>query len=463
MKKIFIFLFLFSLFSDIFAISFNQDINIKLDNYLNEIVQAYKIPGLAFVLTDSDNTIFSNTYGQFENENQQIFIGSESKSFTALSIMQLEEKGLINLDDDFTNYLSEYNFDKKVSIRNLLNQTSGFDNHAKLINFKMTESYGSYEYANVNYDLLGKIIEVVSGLSYDDYISENIFIPLGMTHSVANTKKAKNSPYLLKGNRNWFGFFVQGDADYPTERSWFFEPAGYIASSLSDYSKYLRMYLKKGLSQNNERIIKEENINRMWFESVNVYKESNQRYGMGFFSDIFMDNEVVYHPGQVENSITYMMIFPKKKIAFSFMINASDEFGTNQLVQTALKDIYLIISGNDFGKVSHSLFFIRHLLLNLLYILIISIGAFVLFKSIKIKKRNLIFQIIFCIFGYLIYPLFLLYCSQLFFLTPLWTVKLFVPDLFFVIVTSIILCCCGVILRIINFFYISYKNRRRNK
>ena len=269
MKKFFV-IFLLSFFSfGVFAIDCT-----KIDDYLTSVVKANHIPGMAFILTDADETLFCKTYGQCTNENQQFFIGSESKSFTALCTMQLVEKGLINLDDDISKYLPELKFDKPVTVKSLLNQTSGFGNTMRLSDIKITKSYGKYEYSNLNYDLLGKIIEKASKMSYEEYIQKNVFEPLSMKNSIANTQKVKNDGKLLLGNRNYFGFFVQGDADYPKENSWFHESAGFIATTPSDHGKYLRMFLNGGLSDNNNQIIQKESINKMWFDNVEISKKA---------------------------------------------------------------------------------------------------------------------------------------------------------------------------------------------
>ena len=131
-----------------------QDCVPQFDSYLAEIVRAYHIPGMAFFISDPEKTLFSKCVGQCRGMDRQFFIGSMSKSYTALCIMQLAEKGLVNLDEDISAYLPAYAFAKKVSVRSLLNQTSGFDTHMKLHNAKLTKSYGSYEYANVNCGLL---------------------------------------------------------------------------------------------------------------------------------------------------------------------------------------------------------------------------------------------------------------------------------------------------------------------
>ncbi len=449
MRKFIGALILMILCEGLFAVDYKAVDYGRLDEYLDKAVKAYHIPGLAFLLTDSDNTLFSNTYGQFTDENRQIFIGSESKSFTALCIMQLEEKGLLSLDDDFTKYLPQYHFEKKVTIRALLNQTSGFDNHAKLVNFKITETYGSYEYANVNYDLLGMIVEAVSGMPYAEYLRTNVLEPLGMDNTFGDCLVAKERSNKLLGNRNWFGFFVKSDALYPGKKAWFHEPAGYIASTPADYGKYLRMYLNEGVSENGERILSETGIRRMWYENVPIY-DSAARYGMGFNCEQYDSTDMIYHGGQVENSITYMVIFPKKNIAMNFMVNSSDEFGVNNLMQDVAVSVLSFLAGGDFNEVQPKSYFKIHLILDILFLLLILLAVLVLILSLKRKPENKIAKVVFAVIGYVVYPLFLLYGAELTFQTPLWTVKNFVPDLYCVIILSVILCELGAVVRILR-------------
>ena len=118
MKKLF-FLFLLALFvicSATGAPVLSDTQFAHFDAYLLEITQAYHIPGMAFFITDPEKTLFSRTYGQCNSMEQQFFIGSMSKSYTALCIMQLVEKGFINLDKDISSYLPEYKFSKEITI-----------------------------------------------------------------------------------------------------------------------------------------------------------------------------------------------------------------------------------------------------------------------------------------------------------------------------------------------------------
>lgn len=425
----------------------------QFDAYLGEIVEAYHIPGMAFFVTTPEETIFERNYDQCTSLDQQFFIGSMSKSYTALCVMQLVEKGLINLDEDISTYLPDYKFPKKISVLSLLNHTSGFDTHAKLFNAKITGSYGRYEYANVNYDLLGKIIETVSGKSYEDYVQQNVFAPLGMADSKAKAQALKGSPKFLNGNRNYFGFFKQGKPSYPTAKSWFHEPAGYIASTPHDHAKYLRMYLNGGLSEHDERIIKKETIDSMWYENVPLNEDSNVFYGKGWNYTKMNGLKLVFHGGQVETGITYMFILPEEQLAVCFMLNGNDEFVTNSLMDNAIWNSLAIIKGEPTKEISHSAYIVRHALYDALYLLVFALSLFILIKAIKTKDGTKpagtakVKAVIFNAAAYILWPLLLLSFTKLFVDTPLWVVRQFVPDLYFVILLSAAMALTGGIIK----------------
>ena len=445
MKRIFLILLLAVLGS----VSFAAERFEKIEKYLDEVIDAYHVPGMAVFLTSPEETLFEKTYGQCSSLNQQFYIGSMSKSYTALCLMQLVEKGLVKLDDDISVYLPEYKFSKPVTVLALLNQVTGFDTHAKLHNVKLKDSYGKYEYANVNYDLLGKIVEAASGQTYEDYIQQNVFGPLGMEDSRANAWAVKDSPKLLLGNRNYFGFFKRGKAVFPTEKSWFHEPAGYIASTPNDHAKYLRMYLNEGKTgaaetsyNSDNQIISAKGINTMWYKNVDENDSHfDAYYGMGWNYMNWQGQPILFHGGQVENGITFQYILPDNKLAVCFMINASDYLVMNNLMNNVIFDTVAILNGKEPGKINHKIWFLLHLGLNAVYILLIGLSVFFL---IKVRKPVL------CLVCFIGWPLLLLTFTRLFLNTPLWVVRLFVPDLWGIIIAGALVSFSGVLVKVIQ-------------
>ena len=251
------------------------------DKQIAEDIEKYHIPAMAVAVVDKDSVLFENTYGNCENADLPFIIGSMSKSFTAIAIMQLYEQRKIELESPIDEYIDtskwfEENTDhSRITVKDLLHHTSGITTYQTFGSLKSTEQYGSYEYANANYGLLGLIIEAVSGMSYEQYIEQNIFEPIGMSHSAASLEKSKDNG-LIDGYRNYFGIPVAGEPDYPEEihdGTWTNIPAGYLSSSASDMEKYLQMYLRGG-----ENIVSSESVDRMFYE--NVSEGNGSYYGM---------------------------------------------------------------------------------------------------------------------------------------------------------------------------------------
>jgi hypothetical protein len=117
---------------------------------------------------------------------------------------------MVALDTPAVAYLPERTQLADVTVRELLNHTSGFGTNQRLKNFKVGQHRCSFEYANVNYSLLGEIIEQVSGDSYADYLQKHILDPLGMTHTYCDLAAAQ-ADGLVPGHRNWFGFNIAQD------------------------------------------------------------------------------------------------------------------------------------------------------------------------------------------------------------------------------------------------------------
>ena len=196
-----------------------------IDSRLKKEIRELHIPGMAIAIVNYKEVLFSETYGNCDNLDTPFIIGSLSKSFTALAVMQLVEEEKVDLDTKISDYIdtSAYFINAsdgdRITIRQLLNQTSGLGTYQRFGNAKITESYGQHQYANINYGLLGEIIEAVSGISYSEYMDKNIFSPLSMSHTAATLIQSKENG-LITGYRNYFGLPIAGEPDYPDKYSW---------------------------------------------------------------------------------------------------------------------------------------------------------------------------------------------------------------------------------------------------
>lgn len=133
-----------------------------IDQYLQKEATEAHIPGMSVVIVDKDKVLFSNTYGNCNSIDAPFIIGSNSKSFTATAIMQLVEQDRIDMDEPIVKYLSSASEGDKITVRQLLNHTSGISCYDTQDNYKISTKQGTHVYANANYGLLGQIIETVS-------------------------------------------------------------------------------------------------------------------------------------------------------------------------------------------------------------------------------------------------------------------------------------------------------------
>ncbi|GAB6110229.1 serine hydrolase domain-containing protein [Fusibacter bizertensis] len=310
----------------------------RIDQIIKEEMQAMKIPGLSVAIVSGTDTIYLKGFGKTNDvggkvtEKTAFIIGSSSKSFTAMAIMQLSEAGLLNIDDPVIKYLSDFKMVKnaeEVTIRQLLDHTSGFSTYEgmkifninaggslsqftkKLSRFRLSRKPGaSYEYSNLNFVLLGAIVEAVSGMPYETYINNKIFEPLDMKCSFAEHQKALNYG-LEKGYQPVLGVLRQTDYDFHPE----IIPAGYIVSCAEDMAKYLIANLNGGC-YNDSRILSENGVQRLHTKS----STASDHYGLGWFDY----DELVHHGGSAENYHANMMLLPSKGLGIAILYNIND-------------------------------------------------------------------------------------------------------------------------------------------
>ncbi len=241
-----------------------------IENLYKEYAEKNHYPGLVFGLVVDDRLVFSGGtgYSDVENKipvnNKSMFrIASMTKSFTALAILKLRDEGKLDLDDPVELYIPEMNGIKYlttdaplITIEHLLTHTEGFpqddiwgdrqlsDTDEELINLiKNGISFSSipgiaFEYSNLGFAILGKIITIISGMPYQKYITENILKPLEMNDT---EWEYKNIPV----NHLAFGYRRLNDKfnEQPLLGNGSFGAMGGLISSIDDFSKYLQLHL----------------------------------------------------------------------------------------------------------------------------------------------------------------------------------------------------------------------------
>ena len=317
---------------------------------LAEQLEAAGIPGGALVTTTPDGDVRARGVGTTGDgdpvtDRTAFVIGSTTKSFTSLAVLQQVDAGAVDLDAPVTQYVPELRLAAgepvgEITVRHLLQHTSGLDDLAggpvlrsavdgsaldavaELRDARLSSSPGeTWSYANVNYVLAGLVVERTSGMTYADYVQQRILDPLRMsdTHVLAH-------PDVAPGHRYWFGFPV---ASGPVQRSGVVA-AGYVASSARDLGRYLTMCLRDGLAADGTRVVSAEGVRTLTAPGPKAHlgpwaDGGVARYAMGWMVGGPWAEQAVFHPGNAPDSSAMIALFPGRDLAAAVLVPASHE------------------------------------------------------------------------------------------------------------------------------------------
>lgn len=333
----------------------------EINDFCERIVSKYQIPGFAIGLAKNGEPYWDKGFG-FRNADKQLpvtadtvyGIGSITKSFTCVAIMQLQEQGKLSVHDPVVKYIPEFKtpedeHTKKVTIHHLMTHTPGLPplptlyaamkdsmandpkiegqeeptNEIKAVNtydefltylgeldYELIGEPGTeFSYSNDGYALLGIIINRVSGIEYEEYIKKYILEPLGMKHTVFHlhelvdhdnvsilydSRKEDEKTIVFESNNPW---------DSPSMRA-----AGFLKSTVNDMLKYAEIYRNNG-RYGDTQILTEESVKQMTTPHISCGEEQYYGYGLMITPD-FYGHKLVEHGGAIKGVAAQMNILP---------------------------------------------------------------------------------------------------------------------------------------------------------
>lgn len=305
------------------------------------------VPGMSYAVVSDGDIPTVGAYGVVRTgEDRQItpdtafLTGSIAKSFTALAVMQLVEVGEIELDAGISEYLDGFagRPAAAITIRQLLSHTSGFStlqgnaSHTddtggrdelarrvdRLAGLSPAYSPGErWEYSNVNYQILGRLLEVVSEESYQTYVMTNILQPLGMDDSFVADGDIHGS--MAVGHRPWFGT-KQPLSDNRTDSGT--APQGGIIASAGDMARYLQTMM------NGEDDVLSADGKALMMRPAS---EASPFYGFGWFLDTA--EGTVSHSGLTPGFESLATMVPAEQKAVVVLVNGSSGMGFGETTQ----------------------------------------------------------------------------------------------------------------------------------
>ncbi len=349
---------------------------------IDEFEDDTRCESVSVVIYDHGNVSY---YGDKEGLYQ---IGSMTKSFTGLAAVKLINEGKLSEDDKVSDHISgfEVYFESEkvdITVGQLLEQTSGFTNSEKdypsaadgmsLQEWAMTMSGkelksapgAEYNYSNANYNLLGSIIEKVSGMSYREYMEKEILGPVGMKSTFVGYPDA-SGVQVIEGARLAYRRAVDYEISVKEGRI----PAGYFYSNAEDMAKWMSAWM-------NTDDISEEFRGPSEYIIGSLAKQGGYFAGWERFSD-----DVIGHSGGTPNYSSRIVISKKDGIAVCVLTNLNVAASTDSLCNT----IYAVVSGKEAGPITKDVWTVFDIVFSLVSIFFAALFIILL----KVNSRRIL-------------------------------------------------------------------------
>jgi CubicO group peptidase (beta-lactamase class C family) len=332
----------------------------------------WQIPGAAVLVVKDGKIIVAKGYGVKElgtnnrvDENTLFMIGSNTKAFTGTALALIENDGKLKLDDKVTKYLPNFKMKdswitKELNIIDLVTHRMGLQTFqgdfmywaSDLTADEVIEKFGmltpkydfrtKYGYTNAGYAVAGKIIENVSGLKWEDYLKEKIFLPLKMERTTALSTHFAKSENIAKPHT-----FIDGKMSVlPFENIDNMAPCGSIGSSIKELSNWLIAQLDSG--KYNEEVVLPFKVLQRTRQPQSIqgrvrhpFNEGHfNLYGLGWGLMDYEGTEIVSHTGGVNGFVTSVTLLPKEHLGIVVLTN-TDQNAFFQSLKWEILDSYL--------------------------------------------------------------------------------------------------------------------------
>ncbi|MBU3198531.1 beta-lactamase family protein [Clostridium estertheticum] len=344
-----------------------------IEGIIKEQMKVAKFPGVAVTIIKDNTQVYNKGFGYSDkskkipvNTKTLFEIGSTSKAFTGLVILLLQEQRLIDLKDNVKKYLPWFKMyyegkEVNITIEELLYQTSGIpfntlgyipegnekDKLEKTVETLVGKELQSipgekFSYATINYDVLGLIIEKISGQSFENYVKVNILHKIGLTNTYLSREEAERHNMSL-GYKLSFLRTIEYNA--PIYRGNL--PAGYFITNIDDVSRWLKIQVNpESMSYPYKSIIEKSHIpNRTVMPNTN-----GSSYATGWY--VFRKGTgELSHGGSNPNYSSYFVFKPNEKLAVGVLANLNSTY-----IQNIGQGIIDALDGSKTTKISSDIY-----------------------------------------------------------------------------------------------------------
>ncbi len=349
----------------------------RLDSLLKQAMQETQTLGLALAVVKNDKLHYVKSYGLKDLEtgekletDDMFRIASISKSFTATAILQLVDVKRLNLDDDIGELMGfkirNPKFpNEKISLKMLLSHTSSINDSEGYFtldaihpdkNTNWAKAYNDYapgskyQYCNLNFNLLGALLEKVTQVRFDHFITQQILSPLGLEGGYQVEALPASKLVNLYNYDNESKSFKLSDAAYAkrsAEISQYqlaystpiFSPTGGMKISAADLAKYMRMHMNFG------RVDGKRLLSKKSAQLMQSPLSSDENYGLALrrTKDLIPGLELVGHTGSAYGLFSTMFFHPKEKFGIVLISNGTNggyDKGFNKILKRGFECVY---------------------------------------------------------------------------------------------------------------------------
>jgi len=359
-------------------ISNQTELAIFLDEYISDQLDQYNIVGMTISFVKDNEIFFAKGYGNRTLApvakpviaNQTLFrIGSISKTFTAVAVLQLVEDGILDLDTDINSYLTAFKipdtYSDPITMRHLLTHTAGFEEKAYPSIFSSAYGILSLEdfvieilpdrvhspgvitsYSNYGFTLAGYIVQEMSGKLFEQYIEDEIFIPLGLNSSTFREPLPSNLSMNMSNGYNEYG--LVGYFEYLSV-----PPAGSCSSTATDMAKFMIALLDNGY-YNGTQILLNETVQMMQEEHFTTHPNLPGA-NLGLYEMDTHNEHIIGHGGDTVFFHSLMALFPDDNFGFFISYNSREgSIARNEFFEDFMDRFYPYINEinpmNDYDK-----------------------------------------------------------------------------------------------------------------
>jgi putative pyoverdin transport system ATP-binding/permease protein len=344
--------------------------NLAVDSLVAQSMADGKVPGMAITIVRNDSVLHSKGYGFADLAAQRpmtdttpVVIGSTSKTFTAFALMQLVDAGKVALDSSVTRYVkvmqSTPPVDPRVAAitsRHLLTNVSGLplgfsgdpygagaDTSAGALERLVREDMlthplvfapgSGFTYSNRGFSLAALVVQDASGLSYEDYMAQRVFAPLGMRHSTAEFWRGEAMGRTLGYREDTTGKPVPRPP--AASREW--TGSGMLTSTAADVGTYLRMLLRSGKLPDGTALLSEAGVTELLRPQQKGESELGgpTTYALGWEVNDMGGMSLTMKGGSVISMGSLFVMIPQQKLGIAIVFNLVD-YGKVQLLQNLL-------------------------------------------------------------------------------------------------------------------------------